>query len=90
MRARWTAWPLPALAIPAWLPRGTLRVWPVTGMADASLDIALAMLPPGSGASLALLADAAAEAVARGAGCVVLGGAGLAGLAPHSAPETET
>jgi Asp/Glu/hydantoin racemase len=98
---------------------------PVTGMADASLDLALAMAPrvallTGGAAwvpmleefcllrglgrdrvrvhavaptgdmiarapdhALELLAQAAAGAVAAGAGVVVLGGAGLAGLAPR-------
>jgi Asp/Glu/hydantoin racemase len=36
--------------------------------------------------AVALLAEAAREAVADGAGAVVLGGAGLAGLAPRVAP----
>lgn len=102
---------------------------PVTGMADASLDIALQMAPKvalltggtawvpmltefcllrGLGPdrvlvhavaptgdmiaaeperALGLLAEAAAEAVAAGAGVVVLGGAGLAGLAPRLQPR---
>jgi Asp/Glu/hydantoin racemase len=102
---------------------------PVTGMADASLDIALEMAPrvalltggrawvpmleefcllrglePGrvgvhavtpTGDMIAreperaldLLAEAAAGAVAAGAGVVVLGGAGLAGLAPRLQPR---
>lgn len=102
---------------------------PVTGMADASLRVALEMAPcvalltggaawvpmleefaasrgcaPGSvlvravaptgdmiarepERALDLLAAEAAEAVAAGAGVVVLGGAGLAGLAPRLAPR---
>ncbi|MBC9209074.1 aspartate/glutamate racemase family protein [Roseomonas aerophila] len=101
---------------------------PVTGMADASLDLALEMAPRvalltggtawvpmleefcllrGLGRdrvrvhavtptgdmiareperALGLLADAAAQAVAQGAGVVVLGGAGLAGLVPRLQP----
>jgi allantoin racemase len=101
---------------------------PVTGMADASLDLALAMAPrvallTGGTAwvpmleefcllrgltrdrvrvhavfptgdmiareperALGLLAEAAAQAVAEGAGVVVLGGAGLAGLVPRLQP----
>jgi len=101
---------------------------PVTGMADASLDVALEMAPRvalltggtawvpmleefcllrGLGRdrvrvhavtptgdmiarepkrALGLLAAAAAQAVAEGAGVVVLGGAGLAGLAPRLQP----
>jgi allantoin racemase len=49
---------------------------PVLGMAEASLE-----------AALALLADAAGAATAEGAGAVVLGGAGLAGLAARIAPR---
>jgi Asp/Glu/hydantoin racemase len=37
--------------------------------------------------ALMLLAEAAAQAVADGAGVVVLGGAGLAGLAPRLQPR---
>jgi Asp/Glu/hydantoin racemase len=102
---------------------------PVTGMADASLDVALAFAPHvalltggtawvpmleefcllrGLGRdrvsvhavtptgdmiareperALDLLAEAAVRAVAAGAGVIVLGGAGLAGLAPLLAPR---
>ncbi len=106
---------------------------PVTGMADASLDVALEMLDGGAGRvalltggaawvpmleefcllrglgpervgvyavaptgdmiareperALGLLAEAAAQAVAEGAGVVVLGGAGLAGLATRLQPS---
>ena len=102
---------------------------PVAGMADASLDCAMALAPRvalltggaawmpmlrefcllrglgpdrasvhavaptgdmiarDSDGALALLAQAAADAVAEGAGVVVLGGAGLAGLAPRLQPR---